>query len=585
MYTVMNFRVCNLSLIDVMEILLSRSKQYGNENKTNGQWMKKTILFFLLIFLFIMRVASQSEKSILEVKGCVIDIIEVKYGATVFPQGGSMLKYGISTPKCILGKESALSIMDMDGPYQVRSSQKCSILAAVDHLDVDSREGWIPTGEKIVIASTGIQLNYYLYQYDYITPGEWVNVPSPSEKGTTTIIYGDKITVSEVMQPPGTVIAKVAHLKKESVTNPAILVLPNGDYLVACSGVFVKSGEKSGVTYFCSKDKGKTWKVLSENNGYISFYNLFMHDDVLYSMGTEGWGGNSRNVIIRRSDDGGISWTFPRDFLSEGVIKCGKFSTAPVPVVIYNGRIWRAMETGVKGEVPRAFVMSAPIDSNLMKAESWVSTNGIAFNSEWFDKKLVVKQWVEGNVVIAPNGKLVDVIRVDNWTNGNMAAILTVEDSNTLVFNPKEDIINFPGGGKKFTIRYDTISGKYWAMTNPVFEQDKKKKHSGIYKKGVPCGLIRNNLALICSSDLRHWEIKDTLIISDNPFFHGFQYADWQFDGKDIVAVLRTAFDEERGLPKRQHDANFLTFMRLCNFRTDKIPTIKINSINNKNQN
>ena len=55
---------------------------------------------------------------------------------------------------------------------------------------------------------------------------------------------------------------------------------------------------------------------------------------------------------------------------------------------------------------------------------------------------------VEGNVVIAPNGKLVDVIRVDNWTNGNMAAILTVEDSNTLVFNPKEDIINFPGGGK-----------------------------------------------------------------------------------------------------------------------------------------
>lgn len=29
-----------------------------------------------------------------------------------------------------------------------------------------------------------------------------------------------------------------------------------------------------------------------------------------------------------------------------------------------------------------------------------------------------------------------------------MAAILTVEDANTLVFNPKEDIINFPGGGK-----------------------------------------------------------------------------------------------------------------------------------------
>lgn len=44
---------------------------------------------FLLIFLFIMRVASQSEKSILEVKGCVIDIIEVKYGAAVFRKVGA----------------------------------------------------------------------------------------------------------------------------------------------------------------------------------------------------------------------------------------------------------------------------------------------------------------------------------------------------------------------------------------------------------------------------------------------------------------------------------------------------------------
>ncbi len=107
------------------------------------------------------------------------------------------------------------------------------------------------------------------------------------------------------------------------------MVLPNGDYLVACSGVFVKSGEKSGVTYFCSKDKGKDLESsFSENNGYISFYNLFMHDDVLLLNGGLRVGVETpRNVIIRRSDDGGISWTFPRDSLSEGVIKCGKFST------------------------------------------------------------------------------------------------------------------------------------------------------------------------------------------------------------------------------------------------------------------
>ena len=56
-------------------------------------------------------------------------------------------------------------------------------------------------------------------------------------------------------------------------------------------------------------------------------------------------------------------------------------------------------------------------------------------------------------------------------------------------------------------------------------------------------------------------------ISSNNCFFHGFQYVDWVFDGDDIIAVSRTAFPETRGLPARQHDANFLTFHRISNFR------------------
>lgn len=540
--------------------------------------IKRIVSFVSTALLFISGAAAQSGKSALEVKGRVIDIVAVKRGEPVFPQGGNTLKYGDSTPKSILGKESALSIADLKGPQQVRSNKKCRILAAVDHPDAESG-GWTPTGEKFVIAGKGQVIRYYLYQYDYSVPGQWVDVPQPSKGGVSTIIYGDRITVAEVIPPPGTVIAKVARLRKSMVTNPTLVILPNGDYVAACSGVFMKPGEKPGATYFRSKDKGKSWKVLSKNNGYINFYNLFMHDGVLYSMGTESTG-DSRNVIIRRSDDGGSTWTFPQDPFSDGVIKRGRFSTAPVPVVVHNGRIWRAMETGVKGEHPRAFLMSAPVGADLMKAESWTSTNGIAFDPKWFDKDLVVKQWVEGNAVVAPDGKVVDVIRVDNWSDGNTAAILTAEDPNTLTFDPRKDIIEFPGGGKKFTIRYDSVSGKYWALTNPVFEHDKNRTHSGIYRKGVHCGLLRNNLALISSDDLRHWEIKDLLITSDNPFFHGFQYVDWQFEDNDIVAVIRTAFDEERGLPKRQHDANMLVFMRFSNFRTEKIPTIKINSFN-----
>ena len=48
---------------------------------------------------------------------------------------------------------------------------------------------------------------------------------------------------------------------------------------------------------------------------------------------------------------------------------------------------------------------------------------------------------------------------------------------------------------------------------------------------------------------------------------HGFQYLDWQFEGDDIVAVSRTAYDDGLGGAHNYHDANYLTFHRLSDFR------------------
>lgn len=49
--------------------------------------------------------------------------------------------------------------------------------------------------------------------------------------------------------------------------------------------------------------------------------------------------------------------------------------------------------------------------------------------------------------------------------------------------------------------------------------------------------------------------------------FYGFQYVDWQFDGKDIILASRTAFDDVSGGAHSFHDANFLTFHRIAGFR------------------
>ena len=133
-----------------------------------------------------------------------------------------------------------------------------------------------------------------------------------------------------------------------------------------------------------------------------------------------------------------------------------------------------------------------------------------------------------------------------------------------------------PGGGKKFTVRYDTVSGKYWTLANPCYDEDRVRTHTGWYNTRIYPIFLRSRLVLCSSADLRNWTVVKEVISSNNCFFHGFQYTDWEFDGNDIIAVSRTAFPESRGLPIRQHDANMLTFHRITDFRSAGFTTENI---------
>ena len=48
--------------------------------------------------------------------------------------------------------------------------------------------------------------------------------------------------------------------------------------------------------------------------------------------------------------------------------------------------------------------------------------------------------------------------------------------------------------------------------------------------------------------------------------YHGVQYVDWLFEGNDIVAVIRTAWEDEEGQAHNQHDSNYILFRRVENF-------------------
>jgi hypothetical protein len=271
-----------------------------------------------------------------------------------------------------------------------------------------------------------------------------------------------------------------------------------------------------------------------------------MHRDALYLMGMSSEPGIA---LIRRSTDGGETWTEPMDKNTGILADDGKYHTAPVPVVVHKDRIWRAIEFA---DGPRtkwaALVVSAPVGADLLRADSWTMSNFLYHN-------LPEQRWIEGNIVITPEGKLVNIMRLNGaiTSTGHLlctdkVAVLPVsDDGRTVSYDPEKDVVDFFGGGTKFTIRYDSVTKRYWSLVN-------KQKNPDTY---------RNILALSSSADLRNWRLESIILRHEERKHHAFQYVDWLFEDDDIIAVSRTAWDGSNSA----HNANYMTFHRISNFR------------------
>ena len=348
----------------------------------------------------------------------------------------------------------------------------------------------------------------------------------------------------EQSRPPGVVIDKSPNFEKVYIGSPSIAKLDNGDYVVS-HDFFGPGTDNDKTAVFGSKNRGKSWRKLTNIDGQW-WSTLFVHRDRLYIMGVSKQYGDA---VIRRSKDGGETWTTPDSAESGLLLDDGDYHCAPVPVVIHKGRIWRAMEDGRGpggwGSHFRSFVMSAPVDADLLDASNWVCTNRIEFDPDWFEARN--PGWLEGNVVVTPDGELVNILRF-NDDRGDRAAIINIgDDGKTASFDPDTGFIDFPGGKAKFTIRYDPASGRYWSLVN-------KQTNPKAY---------RNILALTSSDDLRAWRVESIILEHPDSKYHAFQYVDWLFEGDDIIAVSRTAWDGAH----RAHDANYMTFHRIESFR------------------
>jgi len=368
----------------------------------------------------------------------------------------------------------------------------------------------------------------------------------------------------EFSNVPGVVVSYRPAATGIFLGTPSIVILSDGTY-VASHGQFGAEAEK--VSVYESKDKGKTWQRISGMKGFWS--GLFLHNGDLYLMGVDEKYGNA---VIRKSTDGGNSWTEPEDdktgLLRQKDNEKG-YHTSAISIVEMNRRIWRPFEVAPRtrkwGNF-EAVVFSAPIGADLLNAANWTTTTRMAVDTAWgkeFDT------WLEGGAVISKDGHVLDILRVNNREEEYAAIIHVSDDGRNLSFDPKHDFIRFPGGCKRFVIRYDKESDRYWSLSNWIPEKF----------KGHNIERTRNTLALVSSPDLRNWTVHSVVLQDDNLEKSGFQYVDWQFEKEDIIFLSRTAFFDGKNYADSQHNANFITFHRIDNFRKFLIDNLE--NINN----
>lgn len=372
------------------------------------------------------------------------------------------------------------------------------------------------------------------------------------------------VSVKRLARPgivPGTVVNYI-HPEDDaygfsgrSPASPSIIRLPSGKLLASHDVYWGKCGQNLSMI-FSSEDEGRSWEFVTYL--YPCFWGkLFLVNDALYMLGTSTEYGA---LLIGRSDDEGKTWSAPVVLIEGGSREEGGPHKAPVPVVVYRDRIWTAIEHGswqLGGH--DTGVISAPVNADLLDASNWTVTPFLKYDANWPGTVQGVKSpsLLEGNVVVTPEGKLVNLLRYHTFEcepDYGRAIYLHIDDEHPEAPLTFGKVIDFHGNMSKFTILYDEKSQMYWSLVNRVT---------------LPNVRQRNILTLVCSRDLEHWQIvRDVLDYQHNGWPEddkqvGFQYVDWIFDGDDMLFLSRTALNGAHNY----HNANYITFHRIENFR------------------
>lgn len=384
---------------------------------------------------------------------------------------------------------------------------------------------------------------YWLYKRTYTVPGTWVSLPvnSVHTDHPPFVLADDQELYWENPLSLGTNATIIATLPEgggsTTLANPKLLVMPNGDYLASIRHA---AGTRA-TSVWRSVDKGATWTLVASGL-QVNRDSLFEHRGKIYLLGQNLKGSGATRIY--QSSDNGASWT-SATFSGDGG------QDAPSHVAIVDGRIWKAASTS-----GGAGFFSAPVDADLMQESSWTLTVG-RFNSRTLSNGQQYRSGNEGTLLTTEEGMLVNAGKdriyrpEDDWKAGISLVQPDPDDITQTTYDPDYAGPRLPGAGAKYTVQYDPVSDRYWALTcggNPRTRLD-------LYSASSENGRI---------GDFRH---EQTVLQGVSTSYHGFNYPFMQIDGDDLIFVLRTAWETHRGQATRWHDGNVFTFHRIANFR------------------